>query len=98
MSDTFGGDFVSITDEDGNEFELELIDALIHNDVYYYAFIPADADDEAEELRIVILKTIEEDGEELLSLPDSEEEAEMVYALFMERLFSDELEGDEPEA
>ncbi|MCL2828314.1 MAG: DUF1292 domain-containing protein [Oscillospiraceae bacterium] len=98
MSDTFGGDFVSITDEDGNEFELELIDALVHNDVYYHAFIPADADEEAEELEFVILKTIEENGEELLSLPDSEEEEEIVYALFMERLFSDELEDGEPEA
>jgi len=98
MSDTFGGDFVSITDEDGNEFELELLDALIHNDVCYHAFIPADTDDEAEELEIIILKAIEEDGEELLALPDSEEEAEMVYALFMERIFSDELEDGAPES
>ena len=28
MSETFGPDFIPVTDEDGNEFELELVDTL----------------------------------------------------------------------
>ena len=39
MSETFGPDFITVTDEDGNEFELELVDTLepvsyTHLDVY----------------------------------------------------------------
>ncbi len=28
MSETFGPNFITLTDEDGNEFELELLDTL----------------------------------------------------------------------
>ena len=91
MSETFGPDFISITDEDGNEFELELLDALIHNDTYYHAFTPTAPEDPADEtLEIIILKSIEEGGEELLSTLDDDAELEQIYALFMERLFEDE--------
>ena len=94
MANEYGGDFISITDEDGNAFELELLDALVHNDIYYHAFIPADAGDE-EEVEIILLKAIEQDGEELLATLDSEAEENEIYDLFMARLFEDE---DEDEA
>ena len=91
MMSEYGGDFISVTDEDGNEFELELLDAFVHNDIHYHAFIPADADDE-EELEIILLKIVEQDGEELLATLDSEEEENAIYDLFMERL--DEFEDE----
>ena len=91
MTNEFGSDFISITDEDGNEFELELLDALVHNDIYYHAFIPAtEGTDDEEEVEIIILKAVEEEGEELLTTLDSEEELNTVYDLFMERLFEEE--------
>lgn len=104
MSEEFGPDFISVTDEDGNEFELELVDTLEHNGVTYYALFPAveedeetgepvDVDADDEEYGLVILKNIEENGEEILSSPDSDEELETVYQLFMERFFEEE--GDE---
>ena len=90
----FGGDFVSITDEEGNEFELELLDAFVHEDIYYHAFIPAvqaEGETEEEDLEIIILKAVEQDGEELLATLDSEEELKQIYDLFMERLFEEEV-------
>ena len=99
MEDLFGPDFVTVTDEDGNEFELELVDTLEHRGVTYYAMFPAVEEDEApgepkdadaEEYGLVIMKVIEENGEELLSTPDSDEELDEVYELFMERFFQDE--------
>jgi len=92
MDQEFGGDFISITDEDGNEFELELLDVLDLDGVFYHAFIPAAQSEEEEELEMVILKSIEENGEELLSTLESEEELEKIYALFMDRLFEAEEE------
>ena len=36
------------------------------------------------------MKTIVDNGEEILSTPDSDEELEEVYNLFMERFFEEE--------
>ena len=92
MADEFGPDFITVTDEDGNDIELEFIDALDHNGVRYMAFFPADATDDGEEqeAEIVILKVVTENGEELLSTPDTDEELNEVYDLFMEQLFAEE--------
>lgn len=103
MDESFGPDFFTLTDEDGNEFELELVDTLEHQGVTYYAMFPAVEEDEAtgqpqdvdaddEEYGLVIMKAIQEDGEELLSTLDSDEELDEVYELFMERFFQDEEE------
>ena len=103
MSEEFGPDFISVTDEDGNEFELELVDTLEHNGITYYAMFPAvaeneetgepvDVDADDEEYGLVIMKVNEENGEELLSTPDTDEELDEIYTRFMERFFEDEEE------
>ena len=105
MEENFGPDFITVTDEDGNDFELELVDTLEHKGVTYYAMFPAVEEDEAtgepkdvdaddEEYGLVIMKGIEENGEELLSTLDSDEELDEVYELFMERFFQDEDEEE----
>ena len=92
MSEDFGPTFITVTDEDGKEIVLEFVDALEHNGQMYQAFFPADTEDEEEDpdSGLVILKVIHEDGEDLLSTLDTEEELEAVYELFMELLFADE--------
>ncbi len=100
MADEFGPDFITVTDEDGNDLELEFIDALEHNGVQYMAFFPADAPDEdaegeEQEAEIVILKAVTENGEEFLSTLDTDEELDEVYELFMEQLFADEEQDGE---
>lgn len=100
MDDTFGPDFYTVEDEDGNEFELELLDTVEHNGILYHAFFPASDEDDEEltdidpdEEGLVILKMITENGEDLLTSLDSDEEIEEVYEIFMER-FLDELEEE----
>lgn len=101
MEENFGPDFITLTDEDGNDFELELVDTLEHKGVTYYAMFPAveeddetgeprDVDADDEDYGLVIMKAIRADGEELLSTPDSDEELDEIYELFMERFFQDE--------
>ena len=93
MSEEFGPDFITVTDEDGNDIELELLDVLEHKGTTYMAFFPAvleGTEEDSDEYGMVILKSIQENGEELLSTLDSEEELTEVYDLFMEMLFEDE--------
>ena len=48
-----------------------------------------------EEYGLIILKVVEENGEEQLSTLDSEEELELVYQQFMDALFDEEEGGAE---
>jgi len=93
MSNEYGPNFITITDDDGNDIELEYVDALEHNGQTYMAFFPAveeGADEDSEDYGLVILKSVTVNGEEMLSTLDSEEEAEKVYDLFMEQLMEEE--------
>ena len=99
MSEEFGPDFITLTDEEGNEFELEHLDTLEFNGETYMAFLPAEYEDEdpskeleEDDLGLIILKVVEENGVEELSTLDSDEELEAVYERFMEILFQDEEE------
>jgi len=65
MSEEFGNDYVVLTDEEGNEREFEHIDTVGMDGETYMAFIPADLKVE-EEAEVVILKVVEEGGEEIL--------------------------------
>ena len=95
MNDEFGPNFVTLTDDEGNDIELEYVDALEHNGTTYMAFFPVveeDSEDEEneEEYGLVILKSQMENGEEFLVTIDDEEEINEVYDLFMEQILSDE--------
>lgn len=90
MSEEFGPDFVSVTDDEGNEFELEHLGTLDYKDCTYMAFVPADMDEDDEDYGLILLKVIEENGEQLLADIDDEQELDEVYEQFMSELFSDE--------
>ena len=91
MSDEYGSDFITITDEEGREYELEVLAELEYEGVEYLAMLLDDENSE-EEGNLVIMKRIEEDGEELLSTLDTDEEIDRIYDLFMEQVFSDDEE------
>ena len=90
MSDEFGSDFITISDEEGNDFILEHIDTLEFEDVFYMAFLPTDIDEDDEDYGLVILEVVEEAGEEVLSTIDDEETLEYICDLFMERFMEEE--------
>ncbi|HIY06359.1 MAG TPA: DUF1292 domain-containing protein [Candidatus Evtepia faecigallinarum] len=95
MSEEYSANFITVTDDDGNEFELEHLDTLEYNGQTYLAFFPAvqeGEEEKEEELGLVILKAIEENGEEILSTLDSDEEIDAVYNEFMKELFADDEE------
>ena len=98
MSESFGPDFITVTDDDGNEMELEYLDTLEYKGQTYLAFFPAveeGADEDSDDYGLIILKSLEENGEEILSTLDSDEELNEVYDRFMEELFQDDEEDGE---
>ena len=89
MADEYGSDFMTIVDEDGTEYELEILSTLEYNGQTYLAVIPA-IDEEQESLEVNILKSVEEDGEPILCAIEDEEELEAVYTLIMDELYEEE--------
>ena len=90
MEDQYGSDFMTIMDEDGTEYELEVLHTLEYNGATYLAVIPA-GDEESSDLEVSILKSEEdEDGEPLLCAIENEDELRSVYDLIMEALYSED--------
>jgi len=95
MADQYGSDYMTIVDEDGTEYELEILSTLDYNGSQYLAVIPAVDRDEEPELEVSILKNVEEDGESILCAIEDENELETVYNLIMDHLYEEEEEDEE---
>lgn len=92
MADQYGSDFITIVDEDGVEYELEVLTTLEWNGSSYMAVIPAGEDKDEFELEVSILKSVEEDGESILTAIEDEAELQAVYDLIMDSLYEEEEE------
>lgn len=93
MLDEYGSDFMTIIDEDGTEYELEVLSTLEYNGETYLAVTPANAEEDAQ-LEVSILKSVEEDGEPILCAIEDELELEAVYTLIMDQLYEEDEDED----
>ena len=93
MYDEYGSDFMTIVDEDGIEYELEVLSTIEYNGFTYLAVIPADGEKgELADLDVSILKSVDEDGEPILCAIEDEEELETVNNLIMDSLYTEDEE------
>lgn len=90
MADQYGSDFITIVDEDGVEYELEVLTTLEWNGFSYLAVIPAGENKDEFELEVSVLKSVEEDGESILTAIEDETELQAVYDLIMDSLYEEE--------
>lgn len=83
----------TLTDEDGKEGEFELIGSLDIDGQSYVALIPLEDENseekDDEDYGFVILKVVEEDGEEVFVSIDDDEEFEKVADAFEDELVAD---------
>ena len=93
MADNYGSDFITIVDEDGTEFELEVLSSIEYNGSTYLAVVLAGA--EEADLEVSILKSVDEDGEPILCAVEDEVELETVYNLIMDQLYEEAEEAEE---
>ena len=93
MDNKFGADIITLTDDEGNEYEFEHIDTIELNSKMYLAFTEADSSDDENVSEIIILRLDkDENGEEILSTVDDEEELEAAYESFMEEALEEDEE------
>lgn len=103
MSDEFdlGPDIVTVVDDDGKEHTFEELDRIETDDGSRYVALLPVFDDDVEILEddgdVLILKVLEEDGENYLVQIDDDEEFEQIGNIIEDRLikkYEDE-EGEE---
>ncbi len=80
-------DFVVFTDEDGTEFELDVIDYFDYENEEYaiLAELPEEDSEEEQELEVYIMK-VETNGEYEEFLPPDDDKMEMLSAIAEKRL------------
>ncbi len=92
MSDEFelGPDIVTVVDDDGKEHTFEELDRIETDDGSRYVALLPVYDDDIEILEgdgdVLILKVIEEDGENYLIQIDDDEEFDRIGNIFEDRL------------
>ena len=91
MADHYGSDFMTIVDEDGTEYELEVLTSIEYNGYTYLAVVVADGEQkELADMQVSILKSIEEDGEPILCAVEDDAELQAVNDLIMDSLYEEE--------
>lgn len=97
--DGYGNDFLTLTDDEGNQLELEHLDTLEYEGETYMAFIPTEMSLSDEyELMILRVEPDEQTGEEILATVEDEELLEKVFEIFSQRLEDYYEEQEEEEA
>ena len=93
MSDDYGSDYITIADEEGNDFELEILDTLDLNGKSYTVFVPADIEEmdvNDPDYGLIFLRCREENGEEFFDSIDDDDELEEVYQAYQAILDAEE--------
>ncbi len=91
MDENYNPEFVSVSDETGNEYVFEVLDRIYTDDgKEYVALVPAeeeDDDDMTENIELIILEaTTDEDGDSFLVQIEDDDTYEAIEELFIERL------------
>jgi len=92
--DEYGANLITITDEDGVEYEMEILNRFEFKGREYLALTPAGADDEEESLEVNLLRITEVGGEEVLDVIEDEDELQAAYDALMELIFEEEDEEE----
>lgn len=87
MNEEYGNDFVTLTDEDGTEYEFEIIRELEIDGERYAALLPVCTEEECDhndddDEDVYIVRIIEENGEEIFEIIEDDAEFERVSAAF----------------
>lgn len=87
-------DILALTDEEGNEVNFTIIDAVEHEGKTYVLLTPAEETD-GEEVEVIMLR-VEDDGEEdVLVTVDDENEFNTIAALFDQKAEEYDLQAED---
>ncbi len=84
------GYIINLSDDEGNDFNLEVVGEVEYNEDSFVVFLPADLDENDPDYGYVILRSVDSGDRLDFESVDSDELLEKVYAIFLESLESEE--------
>ena len=100
MDEADEAEIYTLTDEEGNESEYELLGRHDENGQSYVALVPVDEEleDDEEEGSFIILKVVEQDGEEVFETIEDDDEFDRIADIFEDELMQDVYYDEESES
>lgn len=88
MNEEYTPDLIELTDDDGNTYNFEVIDAIDDNDSHYVALTPCNENgDPTDDDSLIILKEASDgDGETYFEEIENDDEYETIADAFINRL------------
>ncbi len=89
INEEYNPDLISLCDDEGNEYNFEVLDAVETDEARYLALLPIHSDPQSlldDSGELVIVKVDEENGEEFFSEIEDDDEYEMIADAFIDRL------------
>ncbi len=89
MTEEYNPDIVTLSDDEGNEYTFEVLDAVETDEHRYLALLPVHDDPKKlldDEGELVIVRVAEEDGEEYFEEIEDDDEYETIADAFIDRL------------
>lgn len=89
MSEEYGNSLVSVLDDEGNEHQFELLDAIETDEGRYVALLPVYTEAELaleDDGELVILEVVNDEGDDLLVPIEDDEVFANIAQIFEERL------------
>ncbi len=87
-NEDYGNDYITLVDGNGKETEFEIVDSLVTENNEYFALIPVETAEnvDSDDGELVILKVVEENGEEFLDEIEDDDEFAEISEIFIDRL------------
>lgn len=100
-NDMYESNLISLLDDEGNEYEFEIIEELDYQDRHYYALMPLfdmpdDEQEDSENVYMIFEDIIDENGEPQLAEIDDEALLDTLAELFEEK-FDEEFDDEDDE-
>lgn len=88
-------EFITLEDEDGNEVDFEVVDAIEVDYAEYVLLAPVEPEEGEENTAYLFRIDVDEDGEQMLVPVEDDDEFERVEAAFQQR--EDDFDGEDDE-
>ena len=95
MSGEYGDDIITITDEEGKTYELEVLHTFDYEDKTYGVFLPTEMEPDDPDYGLIMLIVGEDEEGSFFDSIDDEEELQRVYDYYMEELFEEDFPEEE---
>ena len=95
QDDLFDDEIFTLTDDEGKETDFSLLGSVTIEGVLYLALAPYEEEDNPDDSYLILKAELDENGDDILSTIEDDEEFDRVAEIFDDQLFSDEEEGEE---